>query len=172
MKEEENVFQSDINVTESMKEFVGKKLSKLIEQNIAFVDTNSQSVRITKTDKSIENYGLKLFRECESYLKITDIVESSATLPRNKKVSIRKRTIETDNIDEREKVRLAAINRNTILASTKFWTNRPKATLFEYKTNGSLNVIHEDQSEFAHLKRKNNWTMSKIATFRKKFKTQ
>lgn len=155
-----------------MKKFVGKKLSTIIEQKITFVDLNNQPAR--KSDNnSFESNGVKLLRECDSYLKATDIEESSVTLPRNKRIKpIRKRTVEPDARNEKEKLSLAAIEPNAILVSTKYWTNRPKATLYEYKKNGSLNIIQEAQSEYTQLKRKNNWDASKIAKFRKKSKAR
>lgn len=150
-----------------MKKFIGKKLSMIIDQKITFVDLNNQTVR--KSGKSLKNYGVKLLRECDSQLKATDIEESPVTIPRNKRMKqIRKRTVEPNDRNEKEKLSLAAIEPNAILVSTKYWTNRPKATLYEYKTNGSMNIIQEAPSEFTQLKRRNNWDATKIATYRKK----
>lgn len=166
--EEESVFQSDINVTDSMKKFVGKKLSAIIEQKITFVELSDPTKR--QSDQSSDSYGVRLLRGSASYLKV-DHEDSVAPMPRSKLADpVRKRMVEPDDRNEKEKVGLSAIEPNAISASTKCWTNRPKAVLYEYKANGSMNVIQEPVSEFTHLKRRNNWDESKIAKYRRKSK--
>lgn len=166
--EEENVFQSDINVSESMKKFVGKKLSSIIEQTITFVELNDKNSR-----KSIQNssntYGVKLLRDSGAYLQMKDAIETECSLPKISNIKpIRKRTLEVDVSSEKEKLMKAAIEPCSVRDSTKCWTSRPKAVVYEYKTVGSISVLQEPVNEFTSMKRKKAWNDSKIMKFRKK----
>lgn len=83
--EDENVFQSDINVSESMKKFIGNKLAALIDQKVAFVELkSSQSSSNTVSD----TFGVKLLRGCDQYLKIPEI--DSTVIERRPRKAIKK----------------------------------------------------------------------------------
>ncbi|XP_021705350.1 uncharacterized protein LOC5574440 isoform X2 [Aedes aegypti] len=168
--EEENVFQSDINVTESMKKFVGKKLSAIIDQNIAFIEVKDKKVSKSKTEPA-DSSGVKLLSDCDLFLKTSDAIENATLLPESKtKKPIKRRAVESDCLGEKEKLALAAIEPSSISALTKCRTNRPKAVVYEYKTAGSSNLLQEPKNEFTEAKRKNKWDSSKIAQFGKKVK--
>ncbi|KXJ79093.1 hypothetical protein RP20_CCG002439 [Aedes albopictus] len=168
--DEENVFQSDINVTESMKKFVGKKLSSIIEKNIDFVDIKGGKLHKHR-NKSADSSGVKLLRDCDSYLKTVDAVVDVAPPPGNKhRKSIKKRMVEPDVSSEKEKLSQVVIEPGSIAALSKCWTNRPKTVVYEYKTVGSIKLLQEPSNEFTKAKRKNQWDESKIAKYGKKLK--
>lgn len=180
--EEENVFQSDLTVTESMKRFVGKKLSTLIENNISYVDV--EPISISKTPVT-ESSGVKLLRGFHENL----MVSSEAEIVLNRRqmcVPIKRRRVEDDSeLSENQKIdqsvnwilssrpnSAAAVEeyfKYSINKSSACWTNRPKSKMYEYRQNNKSEVSTLNiNDEFSAARRKNNWEDFKIREFRGK----
>ncbi|XP_055636446.1 uncharacterized protein LOC129775583 [Toxorhynchites rutilus septentrionalis] len=162
--EGENVFQSDINVTESMKKYIGKKLSTLIEQQFEFVEANDNEN--IQCHSSSEHGGIRLFKDCNEFLKIT-VEDTDELNVKKKQRKISKRLTENDEFDERMKLKLAAVEPSYIHASTKCWSNRPKSELYEYSNKGNCFVQKTPSNEFSERRVENNWNEAMIVNFRK-----
>lgn len=153
--EEESVFQSDLTVTESMKTFIGKKLSKLIANSIAFVEVEP----IRPKPHGVESSGVKLLRGFKENLNV-----AGEDVPVTKS---RKLVKNNSNVSQDEMIKLAAYNVDVLSKSTVGWTNRSKSKRYEYRQAGkSKTLILSITDEFSTARRKNNWDDSKIKAFR------
>lgn len=155
LEAEENVFQSEVNVSETMKKFIGNKLSKLIEDQVEFVElSGKEEIEDQKVD------ALRLLRGSKEVVKLlgnSDFVETRSKVP------IKRRNIDSEvGPGYSEKIQRSAINSAAIMEETKAWTNKPKHRTFEYKNKKGIGYLKEPQNEFTQTRNKNNWSESKI----------
>lgn len=163
LTEEESVFQSDLNVTESMKKFIGKKLSTLIANSIAFVEV--EPVKCKQRGAS-ESSGVKLLRGFEESLNVSS--GGGENLPVSKQAKpIKRRVLEDDSDASRKKmIEQAVYDVDSLSKSTVGWTNRPKSKMYEYRQAGKCKVpTLVTSDEFSTARKKNNWDDSKIKAF-------
>lgn len=154
LEHEENVFQSEVNVSETMQNFVGKKLSKLIEDQIEFVEKEETF------DDAEEVNALRLLRGSKQVVKLCDdFIEN------RKKVPIKRRKIDNDDEpEESEKIKSSAIKREDITEETKSWANKSKHKAFEFKSKRGIGYLRDPTNEFTERRNKNAWNESKIKT--------
>lgn len=164
LNEEESAFHSDLNVTESMKKFIGKKMSTLIENNFTFVQCDVQP--LNHKSRAAISCGIKLLRGFEEDLKVSNVAEN-VSVKRQIGTPIKRRTVEDDfAISENEKFDQVVFNVDSISKSTTCWTNRPKSKLYEYRQTGKSKVpTLKITDEFSAARQKNNWEDSKIKGF-------
>lgn len=166
IEEEEIIFQSDINVSESMKKYVGQKFSELVAKQVEFVNVSQSNGH--SSSKNVTN-GIKLLRGGP----VIDVnKDPNPDLPEmaDKPMVIRKRMIEKDPTSEKDKILSAIIESDHVLdgSETKHWKSRRKERLFEYKTKNGVCYLREPENEFTKFRNKNNWNESKIKDFVKK----
>lgn len=151
---DETVFQSEINVSSAMQKFVGNKLSKLIENQIEFVEVNES----IQEDPAIDNVRLLSgSRDVIKFVNEPDYVED------RQKVAIKRRNVDGESEQlESEKLRMTAINSDLIRDEVKLWNKKPKHQLYEYKNIKGIDYNREPQNEFTKARNKNNWNESKI----------
>lgn len=159
LDETENIFQSEINVSSTMQQFIGNKLSKIIDSKIEFVQMNGKSLK-AEDDEEVDN--LRLFsdtKETVKYIDGPDFVEN------RKKVAIKRRKVDK-NVEptEDEKIQRAAIDETGIKDEIKAWTKKPKRQPFEYKNVKGTAYLREPTNEFTKARNKNGWGESKIKT--------
>uniref|UniRef100_A0A8D8CY57 (northern house mosquito) hypothetical protein n=2 Tax=Culex pipiens TaxID=7175 RepID=A0A8D8CY57_CULPI len=164
LNEEESVFQSDLNVTESMKKFIGKKLSTLIADSIAFVDIKP----VKRDPRTSESSGVRLLRGFGERLEISCEGGNVPVIIGQGK-PIKRRIVEDDfAVSKNEMIEQAAYDADTLSKSTVGWTDRPKSKLYEYRQAGKSEVLTLSMTdEFSTARRKNNWDDAKIKTFRR-----
>uniref|UniRef100_A0A1Q3F7F8 Uncharacterized protein n=1 Tax=Culex tarsalis TaxID=7177 RepID=A0A1Q3F7F8_CULTA len=165
LNEEESVFQSDLNVTESMKKFIGKKLSTLIAESIAFVEVEPIKGKLRGASDSS---GVKLLRGFEESLNVS--CGDGADVPVAKPPKPIKRRVLEDDSDASGKKMMeqAAYDVDALSKSTVGWSNRPKSKLYEYRQAGKGKVPTLLMSdEFSATRNKNSWEDSKIKAFPK-----
>ena len=136
LNENESVFQSDLKVTESMKKIIGKKLSTLIADSIAFVDVEP----IKRNPLGLETSGVKLLREFEENLNVS--CGDGRDVPVVKPGKPIRRIIVQDGSDvsRADMIEQAAYNVDALSKSTVGWTNRPKSKLYKYRLAGKSQV--------------------------------
>ncbi|KAG5680138.1 hypothetical protein PVAND_009663 [Polypedilum vanderplanki] len=101
LENDENIFHSELNVSENMKNFIGKKMSKIIEESIEFVNvTGPKLSRKKQKDCTVLLTG---FNE---HVKIDKLEEE--ILPQIK-IPIKRRSL-NDEINESYKIKKAAID--------------------------------------------------------------
>lgn len=163
--------ECDLKVPVTMQDFVYKKLSKKIENSIKFVDVKYEE---GKTKRHADtNACVKLLRDFDPIIH-TDLTEECCGIEhgKRKKMEIKRRIVEPDNCDEHEKLSLASISGEQVLQKddTKAWKSRKSKSnkIFNYQEKNSTLYLIEPNSEFAALRKKNNWSENKIANFRRK----
>lgn len=163
-----------------MQDFVYKKMSERINESIEFVEVPTKK---KKKDKhiAVEEVigGVRLLNDTDIIQNIdyfdderfqTELISQAVT----RKPKIKRRIIEPDGLGEDEKIKLSVMEGDEILQQkeTKAW--KPKKVrpekVFNYREKKSVLYLQEPQNEFTALRKKNNWTESKIANFYKKQK--
>lgn len=156
LDEEENVYQSEINISETMKNFIAKKMSSLIEKEVEFVTIKEQKI------ENLEIKGcVKLLKGCKQALKCEDPVDE---IIRNK-VEVKRRKIDgnKDNMKESKKLSLASTDLIKIQQEVKFHENKIRHKSFNFKTaSDGKCYLQEPPNEFTAARKKNNWDESKI----------
>lgn len=157
LDETENIFQSEINVSSTMQQFIGNKLSKIIENQVEFIEVNSKSSK-TEDDDDVDN--LRLFtgsKETVKYIDGPDFVEN------RKKVPIKRRKVDNDlELNDKEKVEKSATDEAAIANEVKAWTKKSKREPLEYKNIKGVAYLREPSNEFTKTRNKNGWGESKI----------
>ncbi|XP_058817145.1 uncharacterized protein LOC131680447 [Topomyia yanbarensis] len=156
--EDGNTCETNINVTESMRNFFGKKLSSIIDQTIEFVYTDDGTLK----KKCSDPCGVRLLKDCDVFLQVSSNVESKTKFKNHKKVRR-----QLDKI-EMKKVQLVAVDANYVAhKTTQCWSNRPKAIVYTYKGENLNFFLQYPANEFTIKRRKNKWDESKIFSFRR-----
>lgn len=167
--------EEDLKISQPMQDFVYKKLSKRINESIEFVEVLTKKKNKDK-HKAVDEAagGVRLLNDTDIIQRIdyldderlqTELIGQVAP----KKPMIKRRIIEPDELAEDEKLKLSVIEGDKILqqTETKAWKpkkNRPDK-VFYYREKKSVSYLQEPQNEFTALRKKNNWTESKIANF-------
>ncbi|XP_055374896.1 uncharacterized protein LOC129607747 [Condylostylus longicornis] len=162
---ENQCFEQDhLKISETMQEFVAKKLSNMIENKFEFVEL--PPIKKVKKSQSFVN-GVKLLTECDSFInpEKSDIIE----LYTKKKPLIKRRKFDSDpseNLSHLEKIKLAVIDPQCVInkEDIRHWNERKKFRVYHYKgISGSPFQFVEPDNEFTILRRKNNWNLKKIS---------
>jgi len=155
---EENIFQSEIQTSNTMQQFIGKKLSKLIEDQIEFVEINGRMSEANGDDQKVDN--VRLLSDTEEVVKY--INEPNFTETRQKP-TIKRRNVdrEPDNV-ESKKLHQIAVDTESINDEVKHWNKKPKHQPFEYKNIKGVGYVREPTNEFTKARNKNNWSEAKI----------
>lgn len=153
---EENVFQSEINVSKAMQEFIGNKLSKLINDQVEFVEVKEQ--KDVSEEDPVDN--VRLFsgtNETVKFLTEPDEVDTRERVP------IKRRKVE-DGTEKKEsrKIQEAAINVEEIKSETKSWSKKFRHKPIEYKNIKGTGYLREPSNEFTKARNKNGWGEAKI----------
>lgn len=149
---EENVFQSEINVSSTMQKFIGNKLSKLIESQVEFVEVQTK----VEQDPVIDNVRLlKGSRAVVKYIDAPDFVENRSKVP------IKRRKVDPDP-EPTDKLHQAATTSELVQDEVKLWNKKPKHQPYEYKNIKGTAYLREPQNEFTKARNKNSWNESKI----------
>lgn len=160
LDETENIFQSEINVSSTMQQFIGNKLSKIIDNQVEFVQVNGKSSSVEDDDEEVDN--LRLFsgtKETVKYIDGPDFVEN------RKKIPFKRRKVDKDlEPTDSEKVQRAATNKTAITNEVKAWTKKSKREPLEYKNVKGVAYLREPTNEFTKARNKNGWGESKIKT--------
>lgn len=156
--EEENVFQSEMNVSATMQTFIGKKLSKLIEDQVEFVKVEEP----TKHQKTKTVDKVRLLSGSQEVVKFLDDPEYVET---RQKVDIKRRNFDNEpEVKESEKHKSSVTDLNTISEETKSWKKKPRHEPYEYKSKKGVCHFKEPQNEFTKERNKNVWSETKIKT--------
>ncbi|XP_070500963.1 uncharacterized protein [Chironomus tepperi] len=152
----ENVFQSELNVSENMKQFIGKKMSKLIEESIEYVDIKNQ----IKEDPEVN--CVRLLRGTKECVNIDEAAYDNI---QQHKVPIKRRKVDEDDVKESTKVQQASTDIDKINQEISNWDekNRHKLIRFKKGKDGKCHMI-EEPNEFSKSRSRNGWTESKIKT--------
>ena len=154
--DEENIFQSEINTSSTMQQFIGKKLSKLIEDQIEFIDKKTSD----NGDEVVDN--VRLFNDTEEVVKY---ITEPNFIENRRKPKIKRRNVDKQpEAESSEKVHQTAVDVETINEEIKHWNKKPKHQPIEYKNIKGVGYIREPTNEFTKMRNKNNWSEAKIKT--------
>lgn len=164
---EHDEIEADLNVSKSMQDFVYKKMSKKIGDSIEFVEICPKSTKKRKKD-DVGNC-VRLLKDTAP-IKHIDFMPESLTNPTvGKKLEVKRRIVEPDGYDDDEKLKMVSVDGEQILkqTETKGWKSKKikPNKLFNYHEKNSVLYYIEPSNEFTALRKKNNWTESKIANF-------
>lgn len=145
-----------------MQDFIAKKLSKIIDSKIEFVEVKKAKKR---AEPENEEDSLKLLKGYKKFIKLKDPEEDNF-IKNRKKVPITKRKIEEEDMgsDASTNFKSIAVDSQDIQKELESWTERSKNKAIEYKTIKSVGYLREPTNEYTKLRNKNNWTESKIST--------
>ena len=153
---EETIFHSEINTSKTMQEFIGKKLSKLIQDQVEFVDVK-EAKRSSIEEDPTDN--LRLLKGSDETVKHLD---EPSFIDTRKKVLIKRRQVEDSDLGESQKIKYAAINPEDIGQEVKSWNKKPRHQTTDYKNLKGIGYIREPTNEFTKARNKNGWGESKI----------
>lgn len=167
-KTEHEEIETDLNIPKSMQDFVYKKMSKKIADSIEFVEFDAKKSKTTK--KSIDKPAcVRLLNDTDPIVRIDFELESDHSPIKQKIVKIKRRIIEPDAYDDADKLKMASIDSDYILRSTetKHWKLKKikPNKMFNYREKKSILYLVDTENEFSTLRKKNNWSESKIAKF-------
>lgn len=156
-------------IPEEVQKFVSKKLTKIIESRVEFVDISKNEKTIDQGQPQSEQDQIKLLNDV--VLKIDWNDSDREHHCKRKRPEIRKRIISDVDNSKTDAIRLkeAVIEVEDISKEVSNWISKPKRTLFEYREkNGRLFEI-QPKTEFSEKRQKNNWDESKISRNKKHF---
>lgn len=144
--EEDDQF-NNLNVTPEFQNFVAKRLSKFLEEQLTSRMHNSPYVKKKKRKRF--KTGVRLFRNSKDYLDVTEVEnEINVQLSNVTKPTITKRNCDPDLNNESNKICEAAVSPEDILSKkeVQHWSNRSKAPVFRYKktSSGELQYIEPE----------------------------
>lgn len=161
--------ENDMQVTESMQNFMHKKLNQILEKRIEFVEVEApQSDQPDAQDDSNDGFSLQLFRNSEPIVLCRESLEPKAAeqQTRQKRPKIRKRKqLDDEVVSEADKVRAAIVTTENLQSEVAKWADRSKPQkLYHYKEHSSKKLyLVEPDTEFTAQRKKNNWSDGKIA---------
>lgn len=162
--DEENLI-SELNVSESMQNFIGKKLSEILEKSTEFVEIKdikkSKKKRVpindAHADEEHDDDGNIMLLNGFPIVKMTEEV-STVPYPQVK-IQIKRRKIK----GEEEESQSSKIE-NSVIESSKIndFSFKNRHDPLEYRTKKNISYLIEKPNEFLKLKNKNNWNPEKI----------
>lgn len=154
--DEENVFHSEINVPETMKNYIYKKMSDNIDKEIEFIDVK----RRKKEFKEKDDCCVKLLSGFDTFISDNDPADQ---LIKQQKVLIKRKVIEDNNEKESDKIRSAVISINEIEKEVNSWSEENKKPAFNFKTTSDGKSHYQEPfNEYTEARRRNNWNESMI----------
>lgn len=165
---EHDEIESDLNVPKSMQDFIYKKMSKKINNSIEFVEVSSKKSKKKKATQD-ELGCVRLLSDTDPITSIDFVPEVIDPPMEAKKPKIKRRIVEPDEYNDEEKLKLASIDSDSVLQQTETKSWKPKKVkpnkLFKYREKNSILYAIEPENEFTSLRKKNNWSESKISKF-------
>lgn len=159
--------ESDLNVPKSMQDFVYKKMSMKIADSVEFVEPAPKKDKKRKQNGAANECCVRLLRDTDPITKIDVEFDVPSNQNKRTKLELKRRKVEADTYSHEEKIRMAAVDAESILqqTDTKGWKSKKPKThkLFEYRAKKSVLNFVEPTNEFSDLRKKNNWNESKIA---------
>lgn len=172
--------ENDMQITESMQNFMHKKLNQLLEQRIEFVEieedqpaaaTSAAGDDPSKADENVDVSVVRLFRDSEPIVlcDTTANYEASSNHRRQKKAYIKKRRLPEEmdtDIDKAAKMQASLCTLDDINTEINGWKKAPKAhKLYNYREHRVSKQLYlvEPDTEFTAQRKKHNWSESKIA---------
>lgn len=166
---DDNNHIDDLLIPEEVQKFVSKKLTKIIESRVEFVDISKNEKSNDQAKPQAKQDQIKLLGDVVLNIdwNNSDIEPHS----KRKRPEIRKRIISDVNNSKPDSIRLkeAVIEVEDISKEVTNWMTKPKGITFEYRQkNGKLFKI-QPKTEFSEKRQRNNWNESKIARNKKSF---
>ncbi|XP_049534469.1 uncharacterized protein LOC125950482 [Anopheles darlingi] len=134
--EEDSVFQSDLNVSDSMQKHMAAKVSKLIESIVSFEDTVTVKQKKVKTKTAKEITGtVQLLSGFDACINLDHLEPSFVQL---KPVQVRRRQVEQEsNPDNQQAFASAVCEPGTFSEETKHWKPKREKMVFHYRSKGN-----------------------------------
>lgn len=151
----------DILVPESMQNFIHKKLSQIIDKETEFINVSNSCLPL-KDIETISN--VRLFSDT---VECIDINMPFAESNQQRYPIINRRKIIDEDLNVTHKIRLqqSAVTFDGIQNEIKHWKEKKSSAkrLYEYRMKKGIFYLIEPDNEFTKMRKKNNWSESKIA---------
>lgn len=156
------IFQSELNVSESMQKHFYKKLSSAIERQVDFINPPNEtcSMKFPKL-RSIKLVGDGEVLKPQPLEKVSE----NPNIGR-RKLEIKRRIVK-DQSHEVDRIKESVVEFVRLQKETNSWKERKHKKIFPYRTKKGVNYFVEPETEFTKLRKKNNWTEGKISTTHK-----
>lgn len=150
----------DLKISESMQTFVYKKLSQILADQIEFVE-----VKPKKLSKKEPKPIVRLLSDTDPIvLRGDELCTDTISKKKQKRPHLGRRTVEVDELSEKEKLQAATATPADISADANRVERKANdRNLYRYKAIQSKLYLIEQDTEFTKLRKKNNWSESKIA---------
>lgn len=158
LETDESIFQSELNVSSTMQQFIGKKLSKLIEDQVEFVEMNG---KLEQRLEEEEDLGVNNVRLLSGSKEVVKHIEDLGFIENRRKVKIKRRKVD---LECKPDLKQAVVNPDDIKEEIKTWAKKSKHHPYEYKTKKGVHHLKEPANEFTSARNKNKWSESKIKT--------
>lgn len=161
---------TDLDIPNSMRDFVYKRLSANIDSLVEFVEVAEKP---QKKKRKKEKAVVKLLSDTGPIEHIEQPVEVSFDFPiiKKRKPQIKRRQVDGDLYSDDDKLRISAVESKSILDGdeTRRWKTKETRPhkMFEYHEKNNVLYFVEPKNEFSAQRKKNNWTESKISKWRK-----
>ncbi|XP_035780830.1 uncharacterized protein LOC118460546 [Anopheles albimanus] len=159
--DEDSVFQSDLNVTDSMQKHMAAKVSKLIETIVSFEDTVTVKQKKVKTKPA--KGTVQLLSGFDTCIKLDQPEPSFVQL---KQVQVRRREVEPEsNVDSQQRLTSIVCEPGTFSEETKHWKPKREKAVFHYRSkgNGVCEALpNVPPNEFTIQRMERKWDESKI----------
>lgn len=155
---EDNEHIDDLLIPEEVQ--VSKKLAKIIENRVEFVDVHGNDESEHRTDNTVEQ--IKLLGNVVLNIDWTDGETANC---KRKKQEIKKRKLPDvdDTKTDSDRIRESVIGLEDVSKEVGNWKSRSKGVVYEYREkNGKLFEV-EPTTEFSALRKRNNWTENRIS---------
>lgn len=150
----------DLKISESMQSFVYKKLSRILGDQIEFVEVKHKRIA-KKESKPV----VRLLSGTDPIvIREDELCVDTITKEKRKRPHLGRRTVEGDELSEKEKLQAALVTPADISADANRVERQANVrNLYRYKAIQSKLYLIEPDTEFTKLRKKNNWSESKIA---------
>lgn len=155
-----------MQVTESMQNFMHKKLNQILEKRIEFVEIASP----VDGDDPPEDVtsAVRLFRDSDPIVLDVPNTEPEPVVKQKRRKKLKRRLANEDGVrNETEMLAASVVSEKDIEREVSAWKVRPQKPQrhFEYVAHKSTKQLHlkEPENEFTKMRKKNNWNENKIA---------
>lgn len=151
-------------ISEDKKEFLFRKLSEIISEQISFFETEPPNKQRSKVNKKWRS-KVKLFSGSDEYVQSYEDFKAVFNGPM-KKPEIKRRRFEEEHItSEEDRLSSIVVTSASLLGANIQCNKINTGTLYEYKTGKDGGTCHfvEPITEFTVVRKKNNWSEKKIS---------
>lgn len=143
-----------MNISDQTKKYIWKQLSEKINASVEYVDVATDSTGDAVQEPQA-SFGVKLFSD-------SDVVVDSTCLTQCHEERNNRKRRKLSPPPDVEKCKTVAVDEAFVKNETSTWSKRSKSEIYNFKEKNSQLYLVEPDNEFTKMRKKNNWSESKI----------